>query len=121
MMWLMAILLLQPVFDDAGTMRLVSDADTEWMVDGESVGSTLAHEALELDVAAGAHEVVASSGTNGAWTVLARPVVAGEGATYVPAWTASSTGEVVSNDWPAWVALGLGLALVLVSRRRSLQ
>lgn len=121
MMWLLAILIVQPVFDDASTMRLVSDAETEWVVDGAPVGKTGAHEAFEMEVGAGSHEVVATSGTVGAWTVLARPVVVGEGATYVPAWTASSSGEPIATDWPAWIALALGLALVLVSRRRSLQ
>lgn len=121
MMWLLAILVVQPVFDEPGTMRMVSDAETEWMVDGEIVGQTAAHEALELPVSAGQHEVTASSDTRDAWNVLVRPVKSGPGANYVDAWTASATATQGGANWPPWVAMGLGLVLVGMSRRRSLQ
>jgi hypothetical protein len=121
MMWLFAILIVQPVFDEAGTMRLVSDADAEWHVDGELVGHTTSQEAFELPVSAGEHEVIAKSDTNGKWTILARQTTASEGATFVPSWTAHQTGSSQSVQWPAWVALAVGIGLVAIPRRRSLQ
>lgn len=121
MIWLMAILMVQPVFDEPGTMRLVSDAEVEWHVDGELVGTTIAQEALELPVEAGEYEVIAKSEATGKWTILARPAVASEGATFVPSWTAHQTGSSEAVHWPAWVALGAGVGLVAISRRRSLQ
>lgn len=87
------VLLLHPVLEDAGPLRLVAagvgDGEVAWNVDGVEVARTGDREAAVLDLAAGPHEVRATGPASRAWDALARPDGPAAGATYVPAWSAS--------------------------------
>lgn len=89
---LVVVLLLQPVLDEAGPMRLVAadvgDAEVVWSLDGVEVARTHDREAAVVDVAAGSHELRAASTASGGWTALARPDGVGDGATFVQGWVA---------------------------------
>lgn len=123
MMWLLSILLLHPVVDEPTDLRLISDQETTWILDGVDLGQTEPQEFLEVLVGAGAHEIVAESSTKGDWTILARPTTSGEGLQYVPSWTAKQVGSFEVNNWPAIGFLGLGIALIFAPRwsRRPLE
>ena len=115
MIWAVAALLvLQPVLDEAGTLRLVAVGPPKvaWAIDGRPVGTAGPREPIEVQVAAGGHTVTASTNHTGPWQVLARLDPRGPGIAYAPAWTASSPGHA-----PRLVpgpAIGL-LLLVLVA------
>lgn len=91
---LVAVLLLQPALDADGPVRLVAsgvgDDPVVWTLDGVEVARTQDREAAVVAVPAGLHDLRASGPAARAWMALARPDGAGEGATYVPAWTAAN-------------------------------
>lgn len=97
MMWAVAALLLvQPVLEEPGDLRLVATGPpgpVEWLVDGQEAGRTAAREALTVAAAAGPHAVVARTAHAGPWQVVVRLDAPGPGIAYTPAWTASSPGE----------------------------
>ena len=97
MMWVLAALLLvQPVLEQPGTLRLVATGPpgpVEWLVDGREAGSTPARQPLAVPAAAGPHVVVARTARTGPWQVVVRLDAPGPGIAYAPAWTASSTGD----------------------------
>lgn len=89
---LAVVLLLQPVLEADGPLRLVAadvgDAEVVWSLDGIEVARTRDREAAVVEVAGGPHELRAASTAQGAWMAMARPDGAGEGATFVPGWVA---------------------------------
>lgn len=91
-----ALLLVQPVLEEPGTLRLVATGPpgpVEWIVDGKEVGATPSREALTVPVEAGPHAVVARTAHTGPWQVMVRLDAPGPGIAYTPAWTASSHGD----------------------------
>jgi hypothetical protein len=124
MMWaLAALLLVQPVLDEPGTLRLVATGPpgpVAWVVDGRSVGSSAAREAVSVQVGAGPHAVVASAEHKGPWQVVVRLDQPGPGIAYTPAWTASSAGDgprVIPGAGAPWVAAAVALAAWAQSKR----
>ena len=77
----MAILSLTVTTGDGDEIRFAAsgtaDAAVYWAVDGRPVGTTTDGEALEVAVAAGTHEVRATTAWMGAWSIHARPAPAG--------------------------------------------
>ncbi len=87
------VLVLQPVLDESGDLRLASrgtdDAPVTWLLDGIPVGQTRDGTALTISVPAGTHTLHALSDHDGSWTIMARSDPAPwTGATYVPSWSA---------------------------------
>ena len=120
---LAAVLVLHPVVAEAGPLRLAAGAeppiDVEWLVDGQSVGTTHGHEALEVTVTPGLHEVRAASQADHPWTALARVDAPTSGLAYVTAWSASAPGEAprpIPSSWLAPVAVALAGALRRLSK-----
>ncbi|MEA3203295.1 MAG: Penicillin-Binding Protein C-terminus Family [Thermoplasmata archaeon] len=97
MMWaLAALLLVQPVLEEPGTLRLVATGPpgpVEWLVDGQSVGSAAAREPIAVQAGPGPHAGVARASHSGPWQVVVRLDKPGPGIAYAPAWTASSAGD----------------------------
>lgn len=119
----LSMLLLHPVLDEPADVRIVAsgvgDAEVVWSLDGHPVAVTTDREAVTIAIAAGMHELQASTTARGAWEIMARPEPRDpSGAQYVPAWTARHVPlEVVRDDAvPAWlwsipvlgVAVGIG-------------
>lgn len=121
---LAALLLVQPVLDEPGTLRLVAagpPGPVEWIVDGREAGTTAAREALAVPVAAGAHAVVARTEGTGPWQVTARLDPPGPGIAYAAAWTASSSrgdGPVVIPGAGAPLAAAAILLAALAQSKR---
>lgn len=135
-----AALLLQPVLAEDAPLRMAAgetDADVEWVLDGQTVAVTRPGEAATVNVSAGPHELWVRSDSSRHWQAMARvePPNA-TGLAYVPAWTARSQDAAPADeprphavdasgrdaevpDWalPAGVA-GLAAALLLWPRRR---
>lgn len=130
-MMLLAVLLLHPVLDHDGDLRLVAagtgEDDITWHVDGVRVGTVGDREPLVVAVAAGAHDVSATSPATGRWTALARPEGTPDGAQYVAAWTATHEAEPAparSARQVPWLPVGLGVAaalLLVTPGRRGLE
>jgi hypothetical protein len=118
MIWAVAALLLvQPVLEEPGTLRLVATGPpgpVEWSLDGQEVGATPARQALTVQAAAGPHTVVARTGQTGPWQVVARLDAPGPGIAYASAWTASSAGDG-PRVIPGASAAALGAALALAA------
>ena len=126
MIALVAVLVLQPVLDADGPLRVVAtgvgEHEVVWLLDGQEVARTGDREAATLAVPAGPHELRAVSNATGRWTAMARPDGEAAGATYVPAWTATAEGEPLAPAAASSgrlrappLAIGLGvLALVLL-------
>jgi DNA-binding transcriptional LysR family regulator len=118
-----ALLLLQPVVEEAGTLRLVASGPTQpvtWLVDGAQAGTTLQRVPLEVQVGLGAHVVVAQTTHKGAWQVVARMEVAGPGIAYAPAWTAASSGDgpkVIPGPAAGVLAIAVVAAAWMQSKR----
>lgn len=125
MIWMLAILVLHPVLEDDGALRLVSDGtgdrDVAWRLDGELVATTWDGEPASIQVEAGRHELRASSEETGAWQIMARPDPPGPGARYVPAWTARAEAMPVDDSrasWPWWLVVPAA-ALIIAPRWRA--
>lgn len=125
MILLAAVLVLQPVLLEDGPLRVVAsgvgDDEVVWTLDGVEVARTLDREAAVVHVAAGAHELRATSTAQGAWHALARPDGAAEGAAFVPGWSATHDPVDREPDDARWwgrmppLPLALGaLALMLL-------
>lgn len=86
---LLAVLLLQPVLDDPGSIRLVAagvgDQSVVWHVGDATVGVTSDRQPWYVEVPAGRSFVWVEGPDESSWTALARPDPASGGATYVPA------------------------------------
>ncbi|HUR61091.1 MAG TPA: hypothetical protein VM286_01835 [Candidatus Thermoplasmatota archaeon] len=125
MIWaIAALLLVQPVLEQEGTLRLVAagpEAPVTWIVDGREAGTVAAREPLAVPVAAGPHAVVARTEHAGAWQVVVRLETPGPGISYVPAWTAASPGEspprMVPGLSPRLVAAAVAVAAWSQSKR----
>jgi len=123
---LLSALLLQPVLAEPGTLRVASaGADAEWRLDGEAVAATLDGEAATFEVPAGRHDLWATSAEEGPWQAFARlEPETGEGAAFVPAWTAQHRPRPpgLLPDWAGAAALAVaaaGLAAWPSRRRRK--
>jgi hypothetical protein len=110
MMWALAsLLLVQPILEEPGTLRLVATGPpgpVAWLVDGHEVGSAAARQPLSVQAGAGPHAVVARTERSGPWQVVVRLDQPGPGIAYTPAWTATSPGDAPR------VVPGLSVALV---------
>lgn len=117
------VLLLHPVLEDDGPVRLVAagvgETEVRWTVDGVEVALTRDREAAVLVLAAGAHEVRVAGPADRPWQALARPDGAADGAAYVPAWSAAH--EPAAKDPerqggvpPLPLALALAAAVLLL-------
>lgn len=110
----LALLLLAPVLDEPGPLRLVAvgtgDATVEWSLDGLVVANTTDGVAATIEASAGEHTVTARSTAQGRWTALVRPDPTGAGLQSVPAWTATWEGGAASAASPPTQAMGLGAA-----------
>ncbi len=122
-------LLLLPVLDEPGPVRVVAAGTGEepvsWVLDGIQVATTADRQAARLNLTAGPHELWAVSGAEGDWYALARPEPeAGDGAVYVPAWTAHHPAgtDATGGQAPSWLvpaALAAAGLVLLWPRRRS--
>lgn len=123
MTWaLAALLLVQPVLEEPGTLRMVAagpSGPVDWIVDGREVGATRSREPLALEVGAGPHAVVARTEHRGAWQVVVRLDRPGPGIAYVPAWSASSPGEPDVRVVAGPAAAPLGVAFAIAAWARS--
>lgn len=134
-MALLVVLLLQPVFEEDGTLRLVATGvgsdEVVWSVDGREVGRTHDREALEVALDAGAHNVTAASKAQGDWQAVGRKGGVADGAAFVPAWTAAHKADAPPQAGSTEVAHGgsklplllggLALVLLIVPGRRGLE
>ena len=97
MIALVAVLVLHPVLDADGPVRVVATGvdghEVVWLLDGQEVARTGEREAATLQVPAGPHELRAVSNATGRWTAMARPDGEAAGAAYVPAWSATHDGS----------------------------
>ncbi len=124
---LMAMLVVHPVVDEPTDLRMVAvgvDGEVTWTLDGDVVARTTDREAATVHVDAGSHELIARSDTDAAWEIMARPEPRGEGAAYVPAWTAKHEPTPAQADglrsWLWLIAAGVAAAaLVVVPRVRD--
>lgn len=123
MMWaLAALLLVQPVLQDQGNLRLVAvgpEQPVTWVVDGHEAGVTAAREPLVVPVGAGPHAIVARTGHAGPWQVVVRLDTPGPGISYVPAWTAESAGEPAARVIPGLPVMLVALAVVVAAWSQS--
>lgn len=123
MMWLVAaMLLLQPALDDAQEVRLVATGTggerVEWHLDGERIAVTSDGEAAIVGMPEGSHRLWAVTNHDGAWSAMARPdSVAGEGAHFVPSWTAHHPARESGFEPIPWVLGAVGLMLCWPRRR----
>lgn len=105
------VLLLAPALAEDGELRLVAsgvdDATVLWVLDGVPLAETQDRQAITVHVSAGAHVLAAHSNATGRWQALARPDPVGDGATYVPAWTAIHQPAVPDGAAPTWRPLAL--------------
>ncbi|MEK6986291.1 MAG: hypothetical protein AABX89_07910 [Candidatus Thermoplasmatota archaeon] len=122
--FVVATLVLHPVLDEAGPVRLVATGlDDElvlWRVDGRAVGTTADGEAMVLMLSEGAHRIEAQSAATGAWQALARSDPQEAGWSAVPAWHGE---RPAVQPIPGESTLALGAALAgaaLWARRRLL-
>jgi hypothetical protein len=110
----LAILVLAPVLDEPGPLRLVAvgtgDAVVEWSLDGLPVANTTDGVAATIQAPAGEHTVTARSKATGRWTALVRPDPQGAGLQSVPAWTATWEGSAPPAPPPPVHAMGMGAA-----------
>lgn len=111
---LVVVLLLSPVLAEAGDLRLVAtgvdDERVVWLLDGVEVAQTHDRQAATVSVSGGAHLLEARSSATGRWQALARPDPVGDGAAYVPAWTAvhePSATPATGWEWPRPALPGL--------------
>ena len=123
MIWAVAALLLvQPVLHEEGTLRLVAVGPTvpvTWIVDGHEVGTVAAREALSVPASAGAHAVVARTDHTGAWQMVVRLDTPGPGIAYAPAWTAASAGDQAPRVVPGLPPLLVAAAVVAAAWTQS--
>ena len=126
----LALLVLAPVLDEPGPLRLVAvgtgDAIVEWSLDGLPVANTTDGVAATIEASAGEHTVTARSKAQGRWTALVRPDPTGAGLQSVPAWTATWEGTPPGPAATPFHAAGIGAAATgglaaawLVGRRRK--
>lgn len=126
MMALVAVLVLQPVVDADGPVRLVATGvgpeEVTWLLDGVEVARTGDREAAVVHATAGPHELRAASNATGRWTAMARPDGEAHGAAYVAAWSATHEGVGLAaagsgRSWPQAppLALGLGVLALLLA------
>lgn len=131
------VLVLTPVLDADASLRLaasgVGDETVVWILDGVEVAHTGDREAASVPVAAGVHTLEVRSLAQGRWQAVARVDAAGEGAAYVPAWSAvHEPAPALHPDegggrdpWrPPMLPLALGGAAVVLlawPRRRGLE
>lgn len=91
-----AMLVLQPILDEATPLRLATtgtgDLRVEWWLDGALVAETWDGQAATIQVGSGMHALTAQTTHLGPWAALARPEPAGPGIAYVPAWSGRSEG-----------------------------
>ena len=132
MMWLAAVLLLQPVLAEEGEVRLVAAGvgrdEVVWHVDGVEIARTGDREAATAFLAAGEHEVAAHGPAGARWQALARLDGPAAGAAYVPAWTAvhepvdapRGSGAIDLSAWPVALAVA-AVGLAAWPRRRGLE
>lgn len=110
----LALLVLVPVLDQPGPLRLVAvgtgEATVEWSLDGLVVANTTDGVAATIQAPAGEHTITARSTAQGRWTALVRPDPSGAALQSVPAWTATWEGGVATPSPPPGPALGLGAA-----------
>lgn len=133
MMAFAVVLLLSPTLAEPGELRLVAtglgDEPVVWVLDGVEVARTRDREAATIAVGTGLHALQAFSNATGRWQAVARPDPAGDGAAYVPAWTAThDPAPAADHGWATWPRNGLswalgGLALVVLGwpGRRGLE
>ncbi len=116
---MLGVLVLQPVLDTEGPMRLVAsgvgDEPVRWIVDGHWVATTRDGQAARVHLAAGPHHVEAQSAAAGTWRALARADPEGPSWLAVPAWSAEHVNRVVP-DVPASALMAL---LLLAGATRS--
>lgn len=122
--FVVATLVLHPVLDEAGPVRLVAtglgDEPVLWRVDGQAVGTTADGEAKVVRLSEGAHVVEAQSAATGAWQALARSDPQGDGWSAVPAWHGEHpAAQPIPGE--STVALGVALAGAALWARRRLR
>lgn len=132
----LAILVLSPVLDEPGPLRLVAvgtEAEpVEWWLDGVAVANTTDGVSASVQATAGEHTVTARSMARQGWSALVRSEPRTTALQPVPAWTATWEGgaptDVASPALPAWsasvgaasaFALGWGGVRWRRSRRRQ--
>jgi hypothetical protein len=120
----LAVLLLHPVLDAAGPVRLVAagtgDEPVRWVVDGRLLATTADGEATDVVLSAGGHEVKAESAATGDWRALARADPSGREWRAVPAWSASHASAPIPGPAVPLLALTfLGASSWVQARRQS--
>lgn len=124
MIWIAAVLVLQPMLEHEGTLRLATTgtglSDVEWLLDGKVVGTTRDAQALDTHAAAGPHTLVARTESKAEWHAMARLQPDAPGVLFVPAWSAHHDAETRQHvAAPSSLAvLGAVAASVFVRSRR---
>jgi hypothetical protein len=114
------MILLEPVLDEPGTLRLVGDGTPiHWSLDGQSLGWASGAEPVEVQAGAGRHEVWAEGAQ--VRLALARAEPSGSlDARWVPAWTEAAPAQPAPLALPRWLLplalLGAGVGVMRRSK-----
>lgn len=116
---LLATIVLAPVLDEPGWVRLVAtgvgDEPVRWLADGAVVATTRDGEASRVWLGAGEHRIEAQSAAPGGWQALARPDPGEATWNAVPAWY----GEHAATQAAPGLPLAAALAVFSVGAARA--